>query len=70
MRFKGLLPPSTTEGVGTEGDEMKSAYCAVCVLAVEGRGWGWEDLPQYYAYSQLSSSALHKCTFFFMFLRF
>lgn len=42
---------------------MKSAYCVVCGLAVEGRVGGGDDLPQYYAYSQLSSSALHKCTF-------
>ena len=69
MRFKDLLPPSTTEGVGTEGDEMQFAYCAVCALAGEGRAWGGDDLPQYHAYNQLSSSALHKCTFF-MFLRF
>ena len=69
MRFKALLPPSPTEGVGTEGDEMRSAYCVVCALEVEGSGWGGEALHQYYAYSQLSSSALHKRTFF-MFLRF
>lgn len=36
----------------------------------EGEGWsGGVELPQCYAYSQLSSSVLHRCTFS-MFLRF